>query len=252
MPLPLTTRQLELLDPYLLGEEEAMEPEQTLESFFGLPPAMPTTNFFSGSRGYGGSRQDPYRAFERASELRRVQQAEREAQELFKDFRKVDPASRDYPKARLGLIQRYPMAVQDPRGKALWQAADMAYEQSNERDPNRELLQRAAIANIQPEEVELFRDQSGRLNTVALGNAIGIRERELRPSRERNPLDTEIDTLAKQFKFMDETGQSNSETGKALRAMLEEKMRQKVGFQTPSAAVAAPDKATQLRSKYNY
>lgn len=233
MAIPLTAEQEALIDPLL-----AFPPPQdvTPQVMFGLPPPMPTTNFFGR---LGGRGVDPLLQQSRMQEFMMQQEAERQAALLGRELSGVDPMSPEYPLVKQQLVMQYPMALNSRTGQNLLRTTDYTFERGRQPSPDRSLIEQASLNGVTAEEIASLTGPDGRVNTVALGNLIGERKRALTPQRsQRNPLDSEIDSLTKQFKFLEDTGQFDSPVYKALQGQISQKMAERWG--TPVAPTVAP------------
>jgi hypothetical protein len=185
------------------------------------------------------------------------QEAERQAALLGQELSGVDPSSPDYPQVRQQLAMQYPMALSSRTGQNLVRATDYAFERGRQPSPDRSLIERASLAGVTPEEIAGLTGPDGRVDTVALGNLAGAKQRALVPQRQqRNPLDSEIDSLTKQFKFLEDTGQIQSPAYSLLKSQIEQKMAERLGVsaQPAAAPVVQPAPATlpSISSKEQY
>lgn len=221
----------------------------TPQSFFNLPPPIPTTRFFGGA--FGGRRSSRLDPFEQQERYRRAlieQQAEQQAAELGKQLAGLDPTAQDAPQQRLRLVTQLPLSQSSTTGRSLLNAWDETAKmvRGEKRDyageKEQELIGQLAEAGATPEEIEAVHDSSGRVNSILARRTLG----ELKRLNERKTetIDDEIKRLENTIQFKSEkllgsTNQALTNTA-AEEARLQQLYQQRLGVQAPQATPVAP------------
>jgi len=240
MPLPSTREGALLLEPFL-------EDPNAPQAVFGLPMSQPQTQYFTplqgaGSMGYGGrGRYDPLGAREKMVEYQMRAEAEQHAAQAFQALQAVDPSAPDYVNKRTQIAAAFPLAAQDPRGKAVIEAYDYAYKAAQQ-DPQKAYRQQLALSGVTPEEFAIVKDP------IALGNIAHQRKLEERPERRvgKSVEEQELDGLRKAYKDANDFGLGSS-VKKAIEDRYQElqgKLRPQV-FQ-PAAPTTQPTATPSL------